>query len=118
VDQVALYLNRYWEQKKDLAPGSETPEMIKLLQHLQSPPAPSLASVSVSASSGDSLCCGFSACGAGAGGFLVCILRRGATIADLRGRVSRYCQQAGAGHVSLSVHEIAVDEEGIRVRDE
>lgn len=114
MDQVGLYLNRYWEQKKDLAPGSETSEMSNLFQYLQSS-NPSSAPESLR----QPLCCGFSACGAGAGGFLVCILMREATIADLRERVFQYCQQGGKEHISLSVHEIAVDNlEGVQVRDE
>jgi hypothetical protein len=68
------------------------------------------------------LCCGFSACGAGAGGFLVCILKRGRTIAELRESVSQYCQQQTAEQqqvTNFSVHEIAVDHtEGICVRDQ
>jgi fucokinase len=103
VDEVADHLNTYWEQKKDLAIGSETSQMTKLFAHLKS------------------MCCGLSACGAGAGGFLVLILKSEETGPESKQKVEILCREFSmeeGNNTRLSVHQISVEvETGIRVRD-
>ena len=65
IDAIACHVSAYWNQKRILAKGTETPFLRYLLGELSTK------------------CLATSACGAGAGGFVVCFLYRGTTLADL-----------------------------------
>lgn len=52
-----------------------------------------------------------SLCGAGAGGYAVCILKRGASSEDLRRAVLRYSE--GDGATDVTVHRCSVDTAGV-----
>eukprot|EP01041_Mallomonas_annulata_P003485 gene3485-6931_t len=60
IDNMAEFNSKYWDLKKQLAEGSEPPDIALLLQAIES----------------ESLCSGMSLCGAGAGGYALVFLRR------------------------------------------
>jgi hypothetical protein len=94
---------RYWEHKKGIASGSDTENLRRIVSTLQP--------ISV----------GISACGAGAGGFVVCILKRDSCLADLEHLVHSL-QTSGHQHSGnakelglLSVHTVSVNNVGVDV---
>ncbi len=99
---LADILNEYWSLKRTMAPGSE-PEFISRLMADLTP-----------------LALGQSLAGAGAGGFLLIVLRRDCEFSHLRAVVAEYSkkeaeQGRSLGREELSVHRVEVDEEGINV---
>jgi hypothetical protein len=90
-----MCVNRYWNLKKEMAPGSEPPHIQEILRFLQ----PWSAAVSL--------------CGAGAGGFAVLVLRTGVDVAMLEREISAWNSQSSESAPPLSMHMIRVDCEGI-----
>mmetsp|Transcript_9953 Transcript_9953/g.15009 ORF Transcript_9953/g.15009 Transcript_9953/m.15009 type:complete len:1065 (-) Transcript_9953:76-3270(-) len=93
IDLLAAALNSYWAQKKDIASGSETPYMSLILREVSR------------------VCCGVSACGAGAGGFIACILAP---------EYGKSCMEkviddlnASSSHCVLTVHDVRVNNHGV-----
>mmetsp|Transcript_18186 Transcript_18186/g.34051 ORF Transcript_18186/g.34051 Transcript_18186/m.34051 type:complete len:1213 (-) Transcript_18186:57-3695(-) len=94
VDAIAAHVGVYWEQKKALAAGTETPLVRRLMDRL------------------GVVCSAASACGAGAGGFIVCFLRRSATV-DQLAAVLKHAREDGATVDSTSLHPVRVNMKGV-----
>lgn len=63
------------------------------------------------------MCDAASACGAGAGGFVACILREGSQISDLQDVLNSINQENGESRSNLTLHSIEINEVGISVRN-
>src|SRR5690242_16080293 len=92
---------RYWELKKEMAPGSEPQNIQSILSTLRP------------------ICDGLSLCGAGAGGYAVVILKRDVPKSSLEqlvmelNRQQQQCEDEGSESGMLSVHEVCLDSEGV-----
>lgn len=84
---------RYWELKKEMADGSEPDNLSALREQLQP------------------FCCGYSLCGAGAGGYAAFILRREFTASDVAEKEWKVDDQVS----ELRVSRIEVDNDGIEM---
>lgn len=116
-------MGRYWELKKEMAPGSEPTAIGTVLAHLRP------------------LCSAVSLCGAGAGGFAIVILKPENGVADMEKVITEWnlrttttsataavaaasaTTTAGAGtgcpwrhRGKLSLHSVQIDEGGVRAK--
>lgn len=92
IDQMSLVLNSYWSLKKRLARGSE-PEYVRKIRMMLTP-----------------VCSGISLCGAGAGGFMIVILKRDESFTSLEEVLGGIDPSLG-----ISKHYVTVDSDGIVV---
>jgi hypothetical protein len=60
------------------------------------------------------LCSGISLCGAGAGGFVVLVLKTSSSLEDVEQRTASYAQLTG---VELSVHRATINSDGTTSRE-
>ena len=95
LQELAKSLSQYWKLKTAMTKGSEPPHIASLLAQL-SP-----------------YCMGLSLCGAGAGGFAVCILRQGALDTQHESSFDALRRVVESLDPTLSVHRIEVDLEGV-----
>lgn len=97
---VLTEMFRYWQLKKAMASGSEPDNIQLLLAHLRP------------------YCAGLSLCGAGAGGYAVCILKADINIDSIRSIVKNL-QSTGLPYsgMDLAVESISVDTAGLVVRE-
>ena len=92
IDVLSETLNSYWSLKKKIAPGSE-PQYIRQMRIYLAP-----------------LCSGISLCGAGAGGFMILILKRGVEMGKFDARLLGLSPS-----LQISKHSICIDTDGIVV---
>jgi hypothetical protein len=101
IDEFAHFISTYWALKRDMAAGSEPEYLRRLRLHLAG------------------ICCGFSLCGAGGGGYAVAVVKRGTGVHVLHDKVAEYStffDQCSAGQApACTVHKASIDFEGIRV---
>ena len=83
--------------KKNMAQGSEPPLVAALFRKLEQ------------------FCEGMSLCGAGGGGYAVCVLRRDIPISELRSVIAERSQDYPFNSMQLEVSIIAVDNLGLTV---
>lgn len=100
VDDIAAHVEVYWEQKKSLAGGTETIFLRNLLSRL------------------NETCAGVSACGAGAGGFVVCFLRRGVNVKDLAKVIKCVREEVSVAEpcspqTMVSLHAVKINMSGV-----
>jgi hypothetical protein len=100
---VVVVVCRYWRHKRDIAPGSETPQLQAIMTALRE------------------VACAASVCGAGAGGFLVAVLRPGYNLQHVVGVLFDSGFPVGGDNSStscekLSVHSLQVNTIGTCVR--
>lgn len=93
IDALAAILDNYFKLKVEMAPGTDPEHIRKLLTFLR----PS--------------CLGLSLCGAGGGGFAVCILKSTCTKNDLILAINEF---NAINQLSLTIHDVKVDLDGIK----
>ena len=102
VDRLGHVLSHYWLLKRAMAEGCEPPYISRLMHHLSG------------------LCVGLSLCGAGAGGFLVAILKADVDRNSFQRALSSYIKTEEtffeSQKMKLSIHQVMVDKEGISAR--
>lgn len=110
IDQLGSILSRYWQQKVIMAPGSDPPRIVSILQRLSS------------------FCVGMSLCGAGAGGFGMLILDKSssASLSAVREEVDKmnlyYTREEDYAIIDedrsrLTLHAVEVDMDGLQVEE-
>ena len=100
-------MSEYRTLKSDMAAGTEPQWLHAVLEGVLQPQ-----------------CSGLALCGAGGGGYAVCVLRQGLALSRAidgeseRAAGKRLLREAldAAGHAAMSVHSVDVDEGGIELR--
>ena len=102
--ELASRLNDYWALKKQMAGPSSNPDgVVRLMEALRP------------------ICAGLSLCGAGGGGFIVALLKRGIEEASLRSCIQTFlnqeCSTRTAPLSDIFVSGVVVDDVGISAHE-
>jgi fucokinase len=106
IDELCAVLNDYRALKAEMASGTEPPVVRNVLEQCLEP-----------------LCQGLALCGAGGGGFAVCVLRTGLVVnrasgEDEQAMGMRLLREAldSHNHREMTVHSVDVDNDGLSLR--